>query len=98
MDRLKGGGGRGDHGEARGKMDGVVLQWRARKATATLGRNWRSYGGSALHAVETKECKWSRRVRRAGAGFHLELERATWRRRQSMRTMRHSLSDGCQLL
>jgi len=81
MDRLKGGGGRGDHGEARGKMAGVFLQWRGRKATATLGRNSRSCGGSALRAVETKECKWSRQVRRAGAGFHLELGRAMWRRR-----------------
>ena len=71
-------------------MAGAFLQWRARKATATLGWNWRSCGGSALRAVETKECKWSRRVRRAGAGFHLELRRATWRRRQSMRATRRS--------
>ena len=40
--RLKGGGGRGDHGEARGKMADAFLQWRARKATATLSRQWRS--------------------------------------------------------
>jgi len=79
MDRLKGGSGRGDHGEARGKMAGAFLQWRACKATATLGRNWRSCGGSALRAVEAKECKWSRRVRRAGVGLHLELRRATSR-------------------
>ena len=71
-------------------MAGVFLQWRARKATAMLGRNWRSCGGSALHAMETKECKWSRQVRRASAGFHLELGRTTWRRRQSMRATRRS--------
>ena len=87
---LRGGGGRGDHGEARGKMAGAFLQCRAHKATATLGRNSRSCGGSALRAVETKECKWSRQVRRAGAGFHLELGRATWRRWPSMHAMRRS--------
>ena len=88
MTRLKGGGGRGDHSEARGKMAGALLQWRAHKATGMLGRNWRSCGGSALRAVETKECKWSRRVRRVGAGLLLELGRMTWRHRQSMRATR----------
>jgi len=40
-------------------MADAFLQWRARKATATLGRKWRSYCGLSLRAVEAKECKWS---------------------------------------
>jgi len=36
-------------------MAGVFLQWRARKATTTLGQNWRSCSGSALRTVEAKE-------------------------------------------
>ena len=33
----------------------VFLQWRACKATATLGWKWRSCGGLALRVVEAKE-------------------------------------------
>ena len=44
MDRLKGGGGRGDNGEAVDELGNVFLQWRARKATATLSRKLRSSG------------------------------------------------------
>ena len=42
MDRLKGGGGRGDHGEAVDELGNAFLQWRAYKVTAMLGRQWRS--------------------------------------------------------
>ena len=81
--RLNGGGGRGDHGEARSKRADAFLQWRACKAmaTATLGRKWRSYGGFGAARGEGERMRWSRRVRRAGAGLLLELRRATWRLR-----------------
>ena len=42
MDRRWGGGGRGDHGEATDGLGNSFSQWLERKATATLGRQWRS--------------------------------------------------------
>ena len=42
MDRRWGGRGRGDHGEALGELGNVFSQRRARKVTATHGRQWRS--------------------------------------------------------
>ena len=64
--RLKGGGGRGYHGEARGKMADAFLQWRACKAMEKRGQKWRSCCGLSLRAVEAKEMQMKRRVRRVG--------------------------------
>ena len=66
-------------------MAGAFLQWQACKATAMLGWNWRSCGGFGAARGEGERMRWSRRVRRAGAGLLLELRRMTWRLRQSMR-------------
>ena len=46
MTRLRGGGGGEEHGEAMDELADAFLQWRARKAMAKLGRQWRSYCGS----------------------------------------------------
>jgi len=62
---------------------------RARRWRRSVG-NGEAAAASVLRAVEAKECKWSRRVRWAGAGFHQELGRATWRRWPSMRATRRS--------
>ena len=64
--RQKGRGGRGDHGEARGKMADAFLQWRACKVMAKLGQEWRSCCGLSLRAVEAKEMQMKRRVRWVG--------------------------------
>ena len=70
LTRLNGGGGRGDHGEARSKTAGAFLQWRAQTATAKLGRNWRGCGGfgAARCGSERKQMEQATRSgRRAGA-------------------------------
>ena len=71
-------------------MAGAFLQWRGCKATAMLGQNWRSYGGFGAARGEGERMRWSMRVRRAGAGLLLELERVTWRLQQSMRATRRA--------
>jgi len=65
---------------------------RARRRRRSV-RNGEATAASVLRAVEAKECKWSRRVHRAGAGFHQELGRATWRRWPNMRATRRSAPE-----
>ena len=55
--QLRGGGGRGDHGEATSEMAGMFLQWRARTATAMLGRQWRT--ALARRSERREMRKWS---------------------------------------
>ena len=66
--RLRGGGGRGDHGEATSEMAGAFLQWPARTATAMLGRQRRT---ALARRCERREMrKWSvDSVRQALGGF-----------------------------
>ena len=52
---LRGGGGRGDHGEATGEWGNAFSRWRARTAAAMLGRQWRTAELSSLRAVGGEE-------------------------------------------
>ena len=55
--RLRGGGGRGDHGEATSEMAGAFLQWRARTATVMLDQQWRTALAQRCERREMR--KWS---------------------------------------
>jgi len=92
LDRRWGGGGRGDHCEATDELGNAFSRWRARTATATLGRKWRSRCGSTLRAVEAREMQWSGERVWAGAGLLLELGRAMWRLWQCMSATRRTAS------
>ena len=52
---LRGGGGRGDHGEATGGRGNAFSRWRARTAAAMLGRQWWTAELSSLRAVGGEE-------------------------------------------
>ena len=57
---LRGGGGRGDHGEATGGRGNAFSRWRARTAAAMLGRQWRAAAvNTALRAGKARDEKWS---------------------------------------
>ena len=88
LTRLNGGGGRGDHGEARSKTAGAFLQWQAQTATAKLDRNWRGCGGfgAARCGSERKQMEQATRSgRRAGCsrrGQQRQEARGAWQHEQ----------------
>ena len=55
MDRLNGGGGSGDHGEAQGELGNTFLLRRVSKARAKVRPAMADGYGSALRAVKAKE-------------------------------------------
>ena len=65
--RLRGGGGRGDHGEATSEMASTFLQWRAQTATAMLGRQWRMALARRCERREMRNGAATRSGRRWGA-------------------------------
>ena len=106
MDRRWGGGGTGDHDEALGKLGNTFSQWRARKATVTLSRQWRSYcsvaaelqasGGNGNGTCELVDRRVGRAQVVAGRA-RASAARGSVSRRRVAHT-RRLLSDGDQSL
>ena len=76
LDRRWGGGGRGDHGEARSEMAGAFLQRRACKMMAMLGREWRTAVDSAQRVEKARGKRMGQAVH---SGRHWPSSRARTR-------------------